>query len=146
MLHRSDVAERVGVGKAQIVDEGRVVDVGVEVDDVQRRLVLEPLHDRIGDRVIAAKHHGQRPLGENRLGEVGRVVERALHVGGPDVDIADIRNGPVGHLVGKVGVAGLGVVEPERRIAANRSECSRIERGPMREPARKGEPSSKGTP
>ena len=59
VVHRGDVAERVAVGEAQIVDEGRVVDVGVEVDDVQRLLVLVPLHDRIRDRVVAAEHHRQ---------------------------------------------------------------------------------------
>ena len=112
MSHRSDVAERVGVGEAQVVDERRVVDVGIEVDDVQRFLVLVPPDDRVGDGVVAAEDHRQRPPGEDRPGEVGRVVERALHVGGPHVDVADVGDGPVRHLVGEVGATGFRVVEP----------------------------------
>ena len=112
MPHRGDVAERVAVGETEIVDEGRIVDVGVEVDDVQRLLILEPPHDRVGDRVVAAEHHRQRPPGQDCPGEIGRVVECALHVGGPYVDVADVGDGPVGHLVGEVGTPGLGVVEP----------------------------------
>ena len=38
--HWSDVAKRVNVGEAQIVDERRVVDMRVEVDNVQRLRVL----------------------------------------------------------------------------------------------------------
>ena len=95
MPQRSDVAESVAVGEAEVVDEGRIVDVGVEVDDVQRLLVLVSPHDRIGDRVVAAEHHRYRPPGEDRPGEIGRVVERALHVGGPYVDVADVRDGLV---------------------------------------------------
>ena len=127
MRQRGDVAERVDVGEAQIVDERRVVDMGVEVDDVQRRLVLVASHDRVGDRVVAAEHHRQRAFGEDRLGEVGRIVERALHVGGPDVDVADIGDGPVRHLVREVGASGLRVVEPgigggeAQRVLANRA-------------------------
>ena len=42
VLHRGDVTERLAVGEAEIVDEGRIVGVGVEVDNVQRCLVLVP--------------------------------------------------------------------------------------------------------
>ena len=112
MLQRGNVAERVDVGEAEIVDERRIVDMGVEVDDVQRRLVLVSPHDRIGHRMVAAEHDRQRPPGQNRLGQVGRVVERAPDVGRPDVDIADIGDGSVRHLICEVGAPGLRVVEP----------------------------------
>ena len=61
VLHRGDVTERLAVGEAEIVDEGRIVGVGVKVDDVQRRLVLVTLHDRVGDGVVAAEHDRQDP-------------------------------------------------------------------------------------
>ena len=127
MRHRSDVAERVGVGEAEIVDERRIVDVGIEVDDVQRLLVLVSLDDRVGDGVVTAEHHRQCPLGEDRFGEIGRIVERALHVGGPYVDIPDVRDGLVGHFVGEVRATGVRVVEPgvgrreAQRVLANRA-------------------------
>ena len=117
----------VDVGEAQIVDERRVVDMGVEVDDVQRLPVLVPPDDRVGHRVVAAEHHRQRAGGEDRLGHVGRVVERAVDVGGPYVDVADVGDGPVRHLVGEVGAPGLRVVEPglggrePQRMLANRA-------------------------
>ena len=82
---------------------------------------------RVGDGVVAAEHDRRRPLCEDRAGELGRVVERVLHGGAPDVDIADVGDGPVGQLVGEVGAEGLRVVEPEvglreaQRVLPNRA-------------------------
>ena len=56
--HRGDVAEGVAVGVAQPVHERCVVGVCVEVQHVQR--AGEGAHHRVGDRVVAAQHDGQR--------------------------------------------------------------------------------------
>ena len=112
MVQRSDIPERVHVGEAQIVDERRIVDVGVQMDDVQRRLVLEAPHDRIGHRMVSAEHHRQGTGGEDRLGEIGRIVEGAVDIGRPDVNIADVGDGFIGHLVGEVSAPGQRIVEP----------------------------------
>ena len=62
--------------------------------------------------VVATEDHRERPPRDDRPGEVRRVIERALDVGGPHVDVADVGDGPVRHLVGEVGGPGLRIVEP----------------------------------
>ena len=147
MLHRSDVTKRMDVGEAQIVDERRIVDVGVEVDDVQRLLVLVRLYDRVGDRVIAAERHRHRPPGKDRPGEIGRIFERALDVGRPDVDVADIRDGLVLHLVFEVGAPGHRIIETgiggePQRVLANRTR-THARTGKKRRAFVKGDPENR---
>jgi hypothetical protein len=50
-----DVPDRVAVRPLHAVDEGPVVQVRVEVDDVEALLLVRPDH-RVGDRVVPAEH------------------------------------------------------------------------------------------
>jgi hypothetical protein len=97
------------IGETQIVDEGCVVGVRVEMHDVQRR--VEGPHDRIGDRMIPAQHQRQGLAIENRTRHRRDVVEGLLDVGGQDIGIAGIDDQPVGQLIFQILLGGFRVVE-----------------------------------
>ena len=60
---RHPQAERMDVGEAEIVNEWRVVNVCVEVNDVQRVFVFVRLDDGVGDGMVATEHsRSSQPL------------------------------------------------------------------------------------
>ena len=89
--------EGVPVGVLHVVNEGRVVQVGVEVHDVQ--WLREGANHGIGNGVIATQHERHGTAIQDTAHHGGDVVERALHVGGQNIGVADIGDAPVGKLI-----------------------------------------------
>jgi hypothetical protein len=88
--------------------ERRIVSVRVEMDDVQ--LLVEGTEDRIGDRMIAAKHHRQRAAVEDPAHHGRDVLEGARRVGRMNVDVAYVGDQALRHLLDEIFAPRLGVV------------------------------------
>ena len=79
------------------MDEGRVVDVGIEVNHVER-LVVGP-DDRVADGVVATQDDWQGAAVEELAGHRRDIVEGVHDVGRQDVRVADVDHPAVSHLV-----------------------------------------------
>jgi hypothetical protein len=92
-----DVPEGMDIGHFKPMHEGRVIDVGVEVDHVQG--VTKGADHRKADSVVASQHHQQCLLVQDSPGQLGDVPESPLHVGGQNVRIPNVSDPRVGQLV-----------------------------------------------
>ena len=120
MRHLPDVPHRLDVRVHEPVPEWRVVDVGVEVDHVDRP-VPGPDHGR-ADRMITADDDRQRTGRKDRPQRGRDVFPGALGVCRKDVHVARVRDQAICQLVLKERSIGASVVvaidvEPKRVFA-----------------------------
>jgi hypothetical protein len=94
--HMGDVSEGVGVRHRRAVDEGHVVEVRVEMDDVER--VTESPDDGVRDGMVAPQHDRGTPSRQRPGHQGGDVVEGARHIGRNDVGVAQIDDALLAHL------------------------------------------------
>ena len=105
MIHVVDVTESMRVSVFEPVNEGRIVDMGVEVDDVERLTVRSD--NRECNCVVASKHHRHRACVQYHPGQVSDVLESAFNICDQDVRVTHIYNSIVCKLIFKKHFVGI---------------------------------------
>ena len=112
VVHLGGAAQRVAVAVAHAVALVNKIQVGIDMQDVDRAPAFKRLHHRRMDRVVAAQHHRHGALLEHLAHRQLDVGVAADHVGVDDVGVAGIDDAhllarQVHHIVFKVVGAGV---------------------------------------